>query len=220
MVERERKARRLRKAMLLPGGRFAGAGWLALLAAATAVSLPAPANAVPVAAAGSETSSSTAAVKAIETAVTDWPHPARALARLMIERYGPPDSAGAEALVWNNVGSSWKRTTVHRRAPPASTGRPVNGCLEETIDYQVPIEKIIVLKRFDERVSVDASRGELSCRSESESTNFLLMNLAVELINESRGVESAQAFLSETQRLARSGKYSPFTSGFLFRVMK
>ena len=90
--------------------------------------------------------------------------------------------------------------------------------LEQTIAYQVPDAKINALTSFDQRISVNKIKGELSCRSDSERTNFLALNLADEIVNDKRSVQDAQDFYQEAQRLSQSGKTSPYMEGFLFEL--
>ena len=74
------------------------------------------------------------------------------------------------------------------------------------------------LKRFDARLEVSAIRGQLSARSESETTNFLVVNLADEIITNARGVKDARDFYSKTVRLSKAGKWSPYLDRFLFPI--
>jgi hypothetical protein len=90
--------------------------------------------------------------------------------------------------------------------------------LEQTVGYQVPNDKVNALKRFDKRLDVNQTAGELSSRSESESMNILALNLADEIVNDRRSVEEARDFYRETERLSRSGKSSRYIDGLLFDV--
>ncbi|HAM35131.1 MAG TPA: hypothetical protein DEB40_00265 [Elusimicrobia bacterium] len=194
----------------------AGLGLLALVVAAPRLNLSAQSGMRSAADIERKTHPS-ASARTAETIIRDWPERARGAARAMIEKYGKPNRGSADALVWYNNGP-WQKTVVYRRAWPQSAATREDDFLEQTIAYQVPNDKINALKRFDPRLSVNKIRAELSCRSESESANFLALNLADEIVVNKRSVESARDFCLKTRRLARSGKTSPYLEGFLFEM--
>lgn len=150
-----------------------------------------------------------------ETVIQKWPEGARATAREMISKYGEPNRFSEGALVWIDNGP-WRKTVVYRNAWPHFLGRRDKDYLEQTIAYRVPAEKIEDLKRFDRRLEINESRGQLSSRSESEAMNFLALNLADEIVTDKRDVDDARDFMAKTESLAASGKTSPYTKGFLF----
>jgi hypothetical protein len=152
-----------------------------------------------------------------ETVIQDWPDRAQAAARVMMEKYGQPDRLSNEALVWYNNGP-WHKTVVYRKAWPHFPMVPDKDYLEQTIAYQVPNSKINPLKLFDQRIAVNKTKGELSCRSQSESISFLLINLADEIVTDRRSVEGARVFYRDVERLSQSGKSSPYMEGFLFEL--
>jgi hypothetical protein len=146
-----------------------------------------------------------------------WPERARSIAQVMIEKYGQPNRLSLEALVWYNNGP-WQKSVVYRKARAHPAAQQDNDFLEQTIGYQVPEDKINDLKLFDPRITVNRMKDILSCRSENESTNFLALNLVNEIVTDQRSVESARAFYRKTQRLAQSGKTSPYMERFLFEL--
>ena len=152
-----------------------------------------------------------------EMAIKDWPQLAQSTARVMIEKYGQPNRFDEEALVWDNNGP-WQKTVVHRDAWPHFAGMPDKDYLEQTISYQVPDDKVDAIKRFDSRLDIEQRAGELSSRSESESMNFLALNLADDIVNDKRSVDEARDFYRETVELSKSGKSSRYLDGFVFEL--
>ncbi|MFI5349574.1 MAG: hypothetical protein ACHQ2Z_08530 [Elusimicrobiota bacterium] len=150
-----------------------------------------------------------------ETVIQKWAMAPQVTARAMIAKYGQPSRWNEAALTWTHNGP-WEKTVVYRRWWPRFLGKRDKDCLEQTIAYRVPAEKVDDLKRFDRRLSVDASRSLLSSRSESEPQNFLTLNLADEIITEKRSVEEARDFYAKTEKLSRSGKSSAYMDGLLF----
>lgn len=171
-----------------------------------------PANDVSV---GPPQTEGSAASQTPETVILKWPAGARATARLMISKYGQPSRFSEGALVWIANGP-WQKTVVYRSAWPHFLGKKDKDYLEQTIAYRVPAEKIDDLKRFDRRLEVNESRGQLSARSESEPLNFLALNLADEIITDKRNVDDARDFYRKTETLSKAGKSSAYMEGFLF----
>ncbi|HEX4048215.1 MAG TPA: hypothetical protein VH309_10295 [Elusimicrobiota bacterium] len=144
-----------------------------------------------------------------ELQVRDWPAPSRAAAEAMLKEYEKPTRFNQDMLIWSDDGA-WKRTVVYRA--------PENGSLEQTINYVVPDEKISALERFDKRLRFDFAAGELSARSDDERLNYLILNLAEEIVDDKRGVEDARDFERKTEALLKSGKTSPYLDGFRFSM--
>ena len=188
----------------------AGLGLSALFFSA-AFGRPIGAQAQSAASAGRRTAESPAP----EAVIEKWPKGSRAAARAMIVKYGEPDRYTEAALVWIKNGP-WQKTVVFSGSR-SRFFRQMNGnYLVQTVAYRVPAEKAGDLKRFDGRLAIDESRGQLSARSESERINFLALNLADEIVMGGRSVEDARAFYLKTDRLSKAGKSSPYMEGLLF----
>jgi hypothetical protein len=147
--------------------------------------------------------------------IRTWPKLARATARAVIAKYGPPQQFDRDSLVWFHNGA-WKRTIVHRRTP-SSQGRE-SGCLEQTIGYMVPEGKVDDLRRFYSSIEVSQTAGELSVRSMSERRNYLILNLADEIVSGKRSVAKAREMFAKTSRLQMAGKSSPYLDMLQFEV--
>jgi hypothetical protein len=152
-----------------------------------------------------------------ETTIRDWPEPAQAAARMMIDEYGQPNDFNDGALVWRDNGP-WKRTIVHRYGLPGPR-EGQNDVLQQAVTYRVPLTKFQELAHFDDRIATDRTRNELSFRSDSEKKNFLALNLADEIIANSKDVEAARQAFAEGMELSKAGKISPYTEGLRFRFL-
>lgn len=155
--------------------------------------------------------------KPAEKLIDGWPSRSRSAARITMARYGMPDEVGEDAMVWRANGP-WKRTTVHRRAWLRYAFGAEPDCVENTVAYEVPTRSLEDLSRFDGRVTADPARAELSSRAGNESVNYLILNLADEIVNGKRTVAEAKAFRARILRLADSGKSSPYLAGLLFET--
>lgn len=142
--------------------------------------------------------------------IAGWPVVSLRTAEAVMEKYGPPDLAVADRLVWYDNGA-WKITTVYR--DPAEH----IDVLEQTIGYAVPQDKTDALARLDLALRLSRNRRSLSAVSESEETNILALNLADEVVREKRTPEEARALYLRTVVLANAGKSSPYMEKLLFR---
>jgi hypothetical protein len=152
-----------------------------------------------------------------EDIIRHWPDLSRKTARALLEKYGPADASGPNALAWRGNGL-WNKTVVYGRSTkyPRVDGEPA--ILRQIIGYRVPDDKLADLRRFDRRLVVDEAATEISFQSARESTNFLALNLADEIVHRRRTVAQARRFFRYAEQLRMSGKSSKYENGFLFRV--
>ncbi len=80
----------------------------------------------------------------------------------------------------------------------------------------MPPAKIAALERFDGRLAYDQETGILSSYSENEKLNFLALNLAAEIVDNTRDADQAREFYRKTVELSATGKTSAYMEGFLF----
>jgi len=143
-----------------------------------------------------------------EPVVAEWPEPSRRTALAMIEKLGEPHRVDGDSLTW--IGIYRGRRTVVRRS---STGE---GMVEQTVLYRVPPEKVAELARFDDRLRIDRKASELSARTESVRTSFLVLNLAHEVASGFKTAEKAREVRDKELRLAAAGKSSRYRDGLIF----
>ena len=151
-----------------------------------------------------------AAAGKAESAVADWPEPSRLMALAMIERHGQPDRRSDDILTWFGLYRG-RRTVVHRTN---SRGDVV----EQVVLYRVPAAKAGAVALLDPRIKSVRDAAELSARTESVKTSFLLLNLAHEVASGFRDVAAAQAFRDRQMRLANTGKSSRYRESLIFEA--
>jgi hypothetical protein len=191
-------------------GAYALGLWMAALCAFAAAQQPGPGDPR----VRNETSE---AVRTPETMIRDWPERSRLAARALILKYGEPDIAEAGRFVWEGNGR-WEETVLYRNPPLGADAKPHGDVLEQSIPYGMSSRKLAEIKRFDDRLEYDRSRGALSARSDREPYNYLALNLANEIATGKRSAEDARAFYRKTIGLSESGKSSPYMEDFLFPV--
>lgn len=169
------------------------------------------------AAATTEMTDATSAGETPEEIIRDWPKDVQVTAKVLIERYGAPSMSDANELVWSNNGP-WRKSVLHRKGLTQSATGKGKDHLEQFIAYEVPADKVADLRRFDRRIVVNQAAGEISSRADTESMNFLALNLANDIVQGQRTVREARAFSAKVKRLEKTGKSSPYLEGFVFAV--
>src|SRR5437868_2909942 len=71
-----------------------------------------------------------------KSAIRKWPASARAIARVMLEKYGNPDQYDDHLLVWFQKGS-WKKTVVARQGLRLAADGTQRDFLQQTVGYIV-----------------------------------------------------------------------------------
>ena len=153
--------------------------------------------------------------KTPESIIISWPTYSYRLARMMIAKYGQPTEAREKSLIWDDNGP-WKKTVVYREDPTGRVFKKSRGRLEQSASYRVPQDKLDALARFDRELEADAEAGRLTVRSDSESENFLALNLADEVVKGKRTPKEATEFREKMTHLRKSGKASPYLDGLMF----
>lgn len=151
------------------------------------------------------------------TLIQDWPQVSQQAARSMLDRYGPPDVVSSMMLVWKDK-APFTRITVTRDAIRHLFPMEHQDVLTEEISLAVPVEKVSELARFDGSILIDRTKGTVAARSDKESSNFLALNLADDIINGKRDADSARKFYADTLAKQMSGKSSAYTDKLNFSV--
>jgi hypothetical protein len=149
--------------------------------------------------------------------IKDWPQVSQQAARSMLDRYGQPDVVSNMMLVWKDK-APFTRITVTREAVRHLFPMEHQDVLTEEISLAVPVEKVSELARFDGSILIDRTKGTVAARSDKESSNFLALNLADDIINGKRDADSARKFYADTLAKQMSGKSSAYTDKLNFSV--
>ncbi len=136
--------------------------------------------------------------------LSGWPQNSKKAAQAMIEKYGPPDAATADALFWKDKGQ-WKKIVVTKEETPHNFPMAHSDMLEQCISYKVPPAKYDELAKFDGSVNADRTRGTLSARCDKEENNILALNLAHDIITGKKTVEQARAALASNVKEKMNG---------------
>lgn len=124
----------------------------------------------------------------------DWAESSGAHAQAMIKKYGTPNRHDDTSLTWFGLFGG-KRTIIYRKEPGARM-------IEQAVFYRVPAKKVGDLKKFDSRITIERQASELSVRTDSIKTNFLVLNLAHEISSGFKTIAEAIAVYDEQMLLA------------------
>jgi hypothetical protein len=153
----------------------------------------------------------------VDELTRDWPKTPREAAQTVMRKYGPPDEASPEMLVWLGNGP-WKYTVLWRQEVPHDFPTPHHDVLQQFIDYRVPPDAVTELARYDGSVVAERTKGELSARCEGEEMNFLAINLAHELATGKVDAAEARRRYTEIAAAFHDGRPSAYTQGLQFDV--
>lgn len=142
--------------------------------------------------------------KTVEQVVAEWPDHSRTTAKQILDKYGAPDEATTERLVWHDNGP-WTRTVLHRDGPTHQFPIPHRDYLEQYVDYRVPTDKFDDLARYDGSVHAHRTRGELGAVCHTERANVLALNLAHEVITGERTPEAAREAYAAIMAKGKAG---------------
>jgi hypothetical protein len=149
------------------------------------------------------------------TVLVTWPEGTKITAQALIYKYGEPDGVADDRLIWMDKGR-WSRVTLFREGVTDDFPTTHTNVVENSIHYTVPLDKEGEILKFDSALTSDRTAGTLSVRSDSEQANILALNLADEISQGKRTVESARVFMRDTLRKAQAGKSSRYTERLLF----
>lgn len=153
--------------------------------------------------------------ESVDRIVASWPERPRLGARTLISKYGPPDSATDEMLVWRDQGS-FKRICVSKEEHQHDFPKPHTDFMEHTVSYQVPVERAGEITKFDGSVTFDRTQGELSARCDMESHNILALNLAHEIATGELDARQAREKFGEVVVKETAGEKPEYVASLQF----
>ncbi|MEJ0006286.1 MAG: hypothetical protein WDM77_07840 [Steroidobacteraceae bacterium] len=123
----------------------------------------------------------------------DWPVDRQVLAAHLVTRYGEPQEITARSVAWYDNGT-WKRTILYKDGDLHRFPLPHRDVLWQTVNYKVPLNKVVPLMSYDGSILVDRTRGEITVHCDSEEANTLILNIANTIVTGENTVEQAMAY--------------------------
>lgn len=150
--------------------------------------------------------------------IQDWSDTQKQAVNQLLQRYGAPDVASEELLVWKNNGE-WVETVVHKEEVEHNFPVPHKDFLKQSVYLKVPSDLHDELAAFDGSITVNRTRGTVSATCHEEAMNRLALNIASEIVNGKRSVDDARQFLAKEVQDYQQGKKSDYTQKLLFDPM-
>lgn len=151
-----------------------------------------------------------------EAILENWPPAPKKAGHQMIEQYGPPNIATPVDMRWYHVGP-WKRVELTRDEIAHNFPATHTDYLTCWIDYQVPVEKIDDLARFDGSCLVDRTAGEVGGRCDTEAADTITLNLMHDIVSGKYTVEEARERYNQEMSAYGMGRPAPYAEGLLFQ---
>ena len=154
----------------------------------------------------------------IQSHLASWKAKPKETAMKLIEKYGPPQEATANRLIWLDKGP-WKFTEIVNEEIPHDFPVPHVDYLYQAIPHQIDPKFADELLAYDGSVVLERTKGVIAARCDKEEPNFLAVNLAHEIITGKRSVDEARGFYAESMMmLMKAGKPNEYQTGFTFQV--
>jgi hypothetical protein len=151
----------------------------------------------------------------LEAIVENWPPAPQKVARITVERYGLPNEATPTLLIWHDSGP-WKRTIITSDETAHNFPTPHTDCITQTINYDVPVEKLAELAEFDGSLIVYRTAGQVSFSCDSEEANLIGANLMHEIVQGTLTVEEARKEYAEQTAAWTMNRPAPYTDRIQF----
>ncbi|MBA3296169.1 MAG: hypothetical protein H0U19_04480 [Acidobacteria bacterium] len=141
-----------------------------------------------------------------------WKAEPKALAQKIVAKYGMPQEASANRLIWMNNGP-WKWSELVNEEIQHDFPMPHHDMFYQAIAWKVPADKFDELAEYDGSIIVERTKGEVGARCDKEEANFLAINLAYDVVTGKRSSKDARK--AYTEAIAEM-KHPDYMKGFVF----
>lgn len=148
--------------------------------------------------------------------IAKWAERPRLGAAQMMAKYGDPQEATSEMLIWRNQGP-FTRITVMNLETPHDFPMPHVDFMEHTISYNVPQDKVGALIEFDASSTINRTTGELSARCDLEGHNVLTLNLDHDIVMGKKTVQEARMAFGEIVGQDVMGQHPAYVEALQFK---
>ncbi len=151
----------------------------------------------------------------VDAIIENWPPAPKKMAQDMVMQYGLPNEATPTLLIWHDSGQ-WKRTIVTSDETAHEFPTPHTDFISQTISYDVPVEKLPELAKFDGSLLVNRTAGQVTASCDNEGANYLAVNLMHDIVEGKLTAEEARRELGEQQAAWLMNREAPYTEGIRF----
>ena len=151
--------------------------------------------------------------------LSSWPEASRMAVKEINDKYGKPDGATKDELIWLKRGV-WKKICIDKKETKHSFPIEHTDMMQTTISYKVPTEIMDELSKFDGSVTFDRTQGTMSARCDKEGNNFLALNLANDIITGKKSVEEARKAYGDIVKEKMNGANPLYMQKLTFAVQE
>ncbi len=153
----------------------------------------------------------------VNEVISNWNDTSRGVAQKMIDKYGMPDEVTHNRLIWHDNGP-WKKTEVVNEEISHSFPEDHEDVLIQTVNYDVPPDKVDDLIKYNESIIIEKNRGELGSQCGSEEMNILALNLADDIVKGESDVREARNTFEQEAADVMEGKKTSLTRSLQFKT--
>ena len=151
----------------------------------------------------------------VDAIIDGWPPAPKKIAQETVEKYGLPNEATPTLLIWHDSGP-WKRTIVTSDETAHDFPTPHTDYISQTLNYDVPVEKLPDLARFDGSLIVYRTAGQVTASCDNEPANVLAVNLMHEIVEGRMTPEEARKEFGEQTAAWMMNREAPYTERIQF----
>lgn len=154
----------------------------------------------------------------VQSYLASWKAKPKEAALKLIQKYGAPQEATVNRLIWHDKGG-WKFTEIVNEEIAHDFPVPHVDFLYQAVPYRIDPKMADEVLSYDGSVILERTKGMLAARCDKEEPNFLAVNLAHDIITNKRNVDDARAFYAQSMMmLMKEGKPNDYQTGFKFQV--
>ncbi len=151
----------------------------------------------------------------VDAIIGSWPPAPKKIAEETLEKYGLPNEATPTLLIWHDSGP-WKRTIITSDETAHDFPTPHTDYISQTINYDVPVEKLPELASFDGSLIVYRTAGQVTASCDNEPANLLSVNLMHEIVEGRLTAEEARNEFGEQTAAWLMNREAPYTERIQF----
>ncbi len=151
----------------------------------------------------------------VDATTENWPSAPKKVVQETIAQYGLPNEGTPTQLVWHDNGP-WKRTVITSDETAHDFPTPHTDFITQTINYDVPVDKLRELAEFDGSLIVYRTAGQVMASCDNEAANILSLNLMHEIVEGRMTAEQARQELGEQQAAWLVNREAPHAQRIAF----
>jgi len=151
----------------------------------------------------------------VDAIIESWPPAPKKIVPETIKKYGLPNEATPSLLIWHDTGP-WKRTIITSDETAHDFPTPHTDYISQTINYDVPLEKLPEVLAFDGSIIVYRTAGQVTASCDNEAANLLTVNLLHDIVTGRKTADEARHEFGEQTAAWMLNRDAPYTEAVRF----